>query len=108
MDCIVRKRIECIFNYLRSKKVADYDINMIEITFTPCIPQDIPSIGDFISKVPQDVMSNETKMTIIPYINNVELEKERVKAEKESELDSFSFDKEIKKEDKQVEGQEDV
>lgn len=108
MECIVRKRIECIFNYLRSKKVADYDINMIEITFTPCIPQDIISIGDFISKVPQDVMSNETKMTIIPYINNVELEKERVKAEKESELDSFSFDKEIKKEDKQVEGQEDV
>ena len=47
-------------------------------------------------------------MTIIPYINNVELEKERVKAEKESELDSFSFDKEINKEDKQVEGQEDV
>ena len=81
---------------------------MIEITFTPCIPQDITSIGDFISKVPQDVMSNETKMTIIPYINNVELEKERVKAEKEAELDSFSFDKEINKEDKQVEGQEDV
>ena len=93
MECIVRKRIECIFNYLRSKNVADFDINMIEITFTPSIPQDITSIGDFNSKVPQGVMSNETKMTIIPYINNVELEKERIKQEKLADEPQVDLDK---------------
>lgn len=90
MECIVRKRIECLFNYLRIKGKGDYDINSIEITFTPCIPQDISTLADFISKIPNTVMSNETKMTILPYINNVELEKERVKKEKAEELNSFN------------------
>ena len=93
MECIVRKRIECLFNYLRKKKIADYDVNKIEITFTPCIPQDTTALGDFISKVPQDVMSNETKMTIIPYINDVELEKERIKQEKLEEEPKVDLDK---------------
>ena len=31
-------------------------------------------------------MSNETKMTIIPYINDVELEKERIKEEKKENI----------------------
>ena len=86
MECIVRKRIECIFNNLRIKEVANYDVNKIQITFTPCIPQDITALGDFISKVPDTVMSNETKMTIIPYINDVELEKERIKEEKKENI----------------------
>ena len=85
MENIIRKRLQCLFNYLRTIKKGDFDENLISIEFTPCVPQDIGVIADVISKIPHEVVSNETKRSWIPQVNNVESEQARIDREKEAE-----------------------
>ena len=95
MEDIIRKRLQCLFNYLRTLSLGDYDENLISIEFTPCVPQDVSMIADVISKLPHEVLSNETKRSLLPYVNNVQAEQERIDAEKEKEEPIFSLDRPI-------------
>lgn len=92
MEDIHRGRIKRYFHWLKVTNNGVYDQNMIEIVFTPCVPQDLVSIADCISKIPHEVMSNETKMSMLPVISDIEAEKQRISKEKEQEMD-IDFDK---------------
>lgn len=84
MEDILRKRIQCLFNYLRLTGKGDFDENLISIEFTPCVPQDLQVIADVISKIPHEVLSFETKRSMLPNVNNVESEQTRIDAEKKA------------------------
>ena len=93
MEDILRKRLQCLFNYLRTLSIGDYDENLISIEFTPCVPQDVSMIADVISKIPHEVLSNETKRGLLPYVNNLQAEQDKIDKEKEKEEPIFSLDR---------------
>ncbi|MCI1478214.1 MAG: phage portal protein [Clostridium beijerinckii] len=95
MEDILRKRLQCLFNWLRltSNGKLDFDENLISIEFTPCVPQDISMIAQIISQIPHDVLSNETKRSLLPFINNNEIEEERIKREDREKLQQIDFSK---------------
>lgn len=84
MEDVIRKRIQCLFNYLRLTGKGNFDENLISIEFTPCVPQDVAVIADVISKIPHEVLSYETKRSMLPNVNNVESEQARIDAEKKA------------------------
>lgn len=91
MEDIIRTRLKCLFNWLRLTKNLDFDENLISIEFTPCVPQDIQMLSQIISQIPHDVVSNETKRGLLPFINNVEEEQERIDREDELKLNNIDF-----------------
>lgn len=93
MEDIIRKRIECLFNYLRSINKGDYDPKMIDITFTPKVPQDLTVIVDAISKLDHDIVSNKTKRSWLPQVSNPELEEELIKQEDKDKEPDIDLDK---------------
>ena len=95
MEDIIRKRLKCLFNYLKLLSIADFDANLISIEFTPCVPQDISIIADVISKIPHEVLSNETKRSLLPFTNNVQAEQQRIDAEVEKATPKFLLDMEV-------------
>lgn len=97
MEDVIRKRIQCLFNYLRLTGKGDFDENLISIEFTPCVPQDVAVIADVISKIPHEVLSYETKRSMLPNVNNVESEQARIDAEKKAaepqiDLNNYAHD----------------
>ncbi|MBN1058557.1 phage portal protein [Clostridium botulinum] len=86
LKAIILHRIKCLFDYIFVLTGKEYDINDIELVFTPNIPQDLNNLADTLAKIPHEVMSNETKMSMFPNISNVILEKQRIEKEnKEAE-----------------------
>nr|WP_321027001.1 phage portal protein [Clostridium neonatale]DAW05966.1 MAG TPA: portal protein [Caudoviricetes sp.] len=100
MEDIIRHRIKCLFHYLRLNNVGDFDENMIDIIFTPCVPQDIATIADVIAKIPHEVVSHETKRSWIANIYG-DLGNEQIKINKENEasLPKTDLDREINNEE---------
>lgn len=92
---IILHRIKCLFDFIYINTGVQYDINDIELIFTPNIPQDLNNLADTLSKIPHEVMSNETKMTMIPAITNIQLEKNRIDKENEDALPKADLDKEV-------------
>ncbi|NRT91508.1 phage portal protein [Clostridium beijerinckii] len=93
MEDIIRKRLQCLFNWLRltSNGAIDYDENLISIEFTPCVPQDIQIIAQIIAQIPHDVLSNETKRSLLPFVTVNEVEEERIKREDREKLQQIDF-----------------
>lgn len=86
MANIVKTRLKCLFRFLYLTESKEYDVNLIVIKFTPNIPQDLVNIADVISKIPHEVLSNETKREMLPNIDNAKSEQERIdKENKEAE-----------------------
>ncbi len=75
MHDIINTRIKCLFDYLSSIRKGDYDYKKVKVEFTVCIPIDDGIIADMISKIPHEVVSNHTKRSWLPKINNPELNK---------------------------------
>lgn len=96
---IILHRIKCLFDYIYINEGKQYDINDIELIFTPNIPQDLNSLADTLSKIPHEVMSNETKMTMIPGITNIALEKNRINAENKAAMPLVDLNKEVNNEE---------
>lgn len=93
MEDIMRTRLRCLFNWLRlsSNGELDFDENLISIEFTPCVPQDIQMLAQIIAQVPHDVLSNETKRSLLPFVSNNEVEEERIKREDREKLKQIDF-----------------
>ncbi|MGL5440807.1 MAG: phage portal protein [Filifactoraceae bacterium] len=81
LSSILRTRLICLFRYLDVKESKVYDPGLIKIEFTPKIPVDDVATADIISKIPQEVVSNETKRSWISKINNPVAEGEKIKKE---------------------------
>lgn len=84
MANIIKTRLKCLFRFLYLTENKEYDVNLINIKFTPNIPQDLVNIADVISKIPHEVLSNETKREMLPNVENAKAEQERI--DKENEL----------------------
>lgn len=87
MANIIKTRLKCLFRFLDLTESKEYDENLIKIQFTPSIPQDLVNIADIISKIPHEVLSNETKRAMLPNVSNSVAEQERIdKENKAAEL----------------------
>ena len=95
MANIIKMRLKCLFRFLYLTSSKEYDENLIKIEFTPSIPQDLVNIADVISKIPHEVLSNETKRTMLPNVSNAAAEQEKIDAENKAaepkvDLDNIS------------------
>ena len=92
---ILRTRLQCMFNYLAMTKGKKYDVNLIEIKFTPNVPVDEDRIADRISKIPHDVVSNETKRSWLASVSNPVSEQLKIDEENKKSMEGFiDLDKE--------------
>lgn len=92
---ILRIRLQCMFNYLAMTKGKKYDVNLIEIKFTPNVPVDEDRIADRISKIPHDVVSNETKRSWLASVSNTVSEQLKIDEENKKSMEGFvDLDKE--------------
>ncbi len=66
--------------------------NLIKIEFTPSIPQDLVNIADVISKIPHEVLSNETKRAMLPNVNNSVVEQEKIDKENKAAEPQVNLD----------------
>ena len=90
---IIYIRLYCLFKYLYLTESKNYDVNTIKIQFTPNVPVDIVSIADVISKIPHDVVSNQTKRSWLPGIDNVTAEGNKIKDENKQDPNDVNLDK---------------
>lgn len=95
MKNIVKTRLICLFKYLYLTASRDYNANLIKIQFTPCIPVDEASIADIISKLPHEVVSNETKRSWLPRIENPVTEGEKIDKENEAAAPILDLNKAV-------------
>lgn len=84
MANIIKTRLKCLFRFLYLTESKEYDENLVVIKFTPNIPQDLVNIADVISKIPHEVLSNETKREMLPVIENAKAEQERIDKENDA------------------------
>ena len=92
MSNIIKIRLKCLFRFLDLTESKEYDENLIKIEFTPCVPQDIGVIADVISKIPHEVLSNETKRTMLPNVNNPATEQEKIDKENKAAEPQVNLD----------------
>lgn len=86
MANILKTRLKCLFKYLFIKYEKEYDVNLVNVRFTPNIPVDVTSNADLVSKVPHEVISNKTKRTLFPFITNPESEQNQIDIESKNQL----------------------
>lgn len=92
MSNIIKIRLKCLFRFLDLTESKEYDENLIKIEFTPSIPQDLVNIADIISKIPHEVLSNETKRAMLPNVNNSVVEQERIDKENKAAEPKINLD----------------
>lgn len=94
MKNIIKTRLICLFKFLYLTASKQYDINLIKIEFTPNVPVDETSIAQMISQLPHEVVSNETKRSWLPRIDNPITEGEKIKKEDSEMFDLDTIPKE--------------
>ena len=92
MANIIKTRLKCLFRFLYLTENKVYDVNLINIKFTPNIPQDLVNIADVISKIPHEVLSNETKREMLPNVENAKAEQERIDKENKAAEPQVNLD----------------
>lgn len=90
MGNLLKTRLQCIFRFIEIMEGKKFEVNNIKIQFTPCIPVDTTQLADIISKIPDNVVSRETKRSLLPFVENPIAEGKKIKAESREELDSFN------------------
>lgn len=83
-------RLERLFEYLELKNLY-FDASDIKINFTPSIPVDLATTVQVISQL-GDKISNETALSLLPFVENPAQEMEKIKKEK-ADLDEIDLDK---------------
>lgn len=80
-------RIERLYEYLNLKSNTDkHNVKDIKINFTPNVPQDVTSTVQMIVQL-GDILSHETKLSLLPFVENPQEEIEKIKAEKAKNQD---------------------
>jgi SPP1 family phage portal protein len=78
----LQRRLELISN-VQVKKLGSFDWRAIDITFTRNIPANELEIAQMVSTL-SNVVSTETLLAQIPFVEDVEAEVKRLEKEKES------------------------
>lgn len=82
MESAMKKRLVNFFKFLKVKEAKNYDYRDISIKFQRDLPFDIQTLADSISKL-KDVVSQETLLTLLPFVENPSLELEKYRKEQE-------------------------
>lgn len=83
MEKIIRQRIKNLFIYLQKKEGKSYDYRDIAVKFTRNLPTDLTGLADVITKL-KDVCSQETLLTLLPFIENPKVEIQKFRAEQKN------------------------
>lgn len=98
------KRLELITSVLQLKGFSDYWEDM-DIIFTRNIPQNTSELVNMVTQL-QGVVSNETLLSLLPFVSDVNKEIKKVEKQKEQNRELYGFtapteDSEDKEEDKE-------
>lgn len=83
----LRKRMDLIANYLNMANDHDIIRNEIQIVFSDVLPQNVLELTQIVQNLAQDV-STETRLSILPFIENPADEMEKKKKEDEAKAES--------------------
>lgn len=97
MERTIRQRLHNLFTFIRKKEGKEYSTADIAIKFTRNLPTDLVGLADVISKL-QEICSQETLLTLLPFVENPAVELQKFKTEQASSVPS-SVDGAIKQEE---------
>lgn len=76
----LKERIKLYSNILNIKQI-NVDVDNIEITFTRSLPANETEIAELVMNL-KDTVSQETLLSLLPFVNDIQAEIERIKAQK--------------------------
>jgi SPP1 family phage portal protein len=85
MEKVIRQRLKNLFIFLSKKEGTQFDYRDVAIKFTRNLPTDLVGLADVIVKL-QNVCSQETLLTLLPFVENPKLEVSKFEAE-QNQLD---------------------
>lgn len=85
LEHAVRQRLENLFIFIRKKEGKAYSAADIAIKFTRNLPTDLAGLADVISKL-GDICSQETLLTLLPFVENPAVELQKFKSEQASSM----------------------
>ena len=83
MEQTIRQRLRNLFTFIQKKEGKVYDVLDIAIKFTRNLPTDLTGLADVISKL-QEICSQETLLTLLPFVENPTVEIQKYKTEQAS------------------------
>lgn len=83
LEIAIKKRLKNFFEYIRITKGIQYDYRTIKLKLTMNIPSDLNLLADTISKL-RGLTSDETLLSMLPFVENPQLELEKRRAELEA------------------------
>ena len=96
MKKALQRRIEILCGFV-SLKFGEEVYRDIKINFERNIPEDLSTIASAISQL-SGIVSNETLLSTLPFINDPKEEAEKVKEQKEANLKLYDFTQTVNEE----------
>lgn len=94
LETVIRKRLKNFFHFQRILTGKEYDFKTIKLKLTMNIPSDLTTLADAATKL-RGLVSDETLLAQLPFVENPQLELAKRKAEEESDridLDGIKID----------------
>lgn len=85
---IISTRLKFLFQYLKIKENKSYEYKNIDIRFTPNVPTDLLMLSNMISQLGGVDLSQETKLSLLPFVENPKLEMQRIKSERNDAMNN--------------------
>ncbi|KAF6626352.1 phage portal protein [Paenibacillus sp. EKM208P] len=82
MEKAIKQRLRNFFTYLHIREGVQYDYRDIAVKFTRNLPTDLVGMADVIVKL-KEVVSQETLLTLLPFVENPKLEFNKFHAEQQ-------------------------
>ncbi|MFK4305280.1 SPP1 family phage portal protein [Paenibacillus sp. RC254] len=82
MEKAIKQRLRNFFTFLHIKEGMQYDYRDIAVKFTRNLPTDLVGMADVIVKL-KEVVSQETLLTLLPFVENPKLEFNKFHAEQQ-------------------------
>lgn len=93
MEKVIKERLKNLFIYIRKKEGKVFDYRDVAVKFTRNLPTDLVGLADVIVKL-KDVCSQETLLTLLPFIENPTVELQKYKTEKANAIEGGDLSKE--------------
>ncbi|MHB0860451.1 phage portal protein [Paenibacillus sp. SEL3] len=87
MEKAIKQRLRNFFTFLHIKEGVQYDYRDIAVKFTRNLPTDLVGMADVIVKL-QQVVSQETLLTLLPFVENPKLEFNKFHSEQQRLADA--------------------
>jgi SPP1 family phage portal protein len=87
MEKAIKQRLRNFFTFLQIKEGVQYDYRDIAVKFTRNLPTDLVGMADVIVKL-KEVVSQETLLTLLPFVENPKLEFNKFHTEQQRLVDT--------------------